>query len=45
MIRVACNFKGLRAFPFGPVKCLMEWGTWSHGPLSVTLTEAPQVSG
>ncbi|KAG2495533.1 hypothetical protein HYH03_006476 [Edaphochlamys debaryana] len=41
-LRVACNFKGLAAFPFGDVKCLMEIGTWSHGPLSVVVKEAPQ---
>ncbi|KXZ46220.1 hypothetical protein GPECTOR_46g289 [Gonium pectorale] len=42
LLRVTCNFKGLAAFPWGAVKCLMEFGTWSHGPLHVVVDEAPQ---
>ncbi|PNH02002.1 Acetylcholine receptor subunit alpha-like 2 [Tetrabaena socialis] len=42
LIAVSCNFKGLAAFPFGAVTCLLEFGTWSHGPLSVVVKQAPQ---
>ncbi|KAF8061055.1 CHRNA7 [Scenedesmus sp. PABB004] len=34
---VACNFRGLSAYPFGLVRCSLELGSWVYGPRSVDL--------
>ena len=30
--QVACNFKGLSAYPFGQITCELEFGSWSYSP-------------
>jgi hypothetical protein len=37
---VACNFKGLSAFPYGDISCDLELGSW-HWPAAI-VDVAPQ---
>jgi len=31
LLQAACNFAGLSAFPFGQVRCILEFGSWLYG--------------